>query len=62
MMGELDLKAFKIACGKRLSEEDAGITSALLCSKWEDEIRNQSWNPFVVKVVDGEEMVQPLVI
>ncbi|XP_066317295.1 factor of DNA methylation 1-like isoform X2 [Miscanthus floridulus] len=55
-MGELDLKAFGIACRKRLSKADAAVTSALLCSKWEEEIRNPNWYPFKVKVVDGKEM------
>jgi len=60
-MGELDLKAFRIACRKRLSKEDAEVTSALLRSKWEEEIRNPNWFPFKVIVVDGKEMVWPLI-
>jgi hypothetical protein len=60
-MGELDPKAFGIACRKRLSKADAAVTSALLCSKWEEEIRNPNWYPFKVKVVDGKEMVWPLI-
>ncbi|KAF8762198.1 hypothetical protein HU200_009748 [Digitaria exilis] len=55
-MGELDLKAFGIACRKRLSKEDAELTSSILCSKWEDEIRNPNWHPFRVVSVDGKEM------
>ncbi|XP_066310905.1 factor of DNA methylation 1-like [Miscanthus floridulus] len=55
-MGELDLKAFGIACRKRLSKEDAEVTAALLCSKWGEEIRNPNWYPFKVKVVDGKGM------
>nr|CAB3472427.1 unnamed protein product [Digitaria exilis] len=40
---------------KRLSEEDVeGIV--LLCSKWQDEIRNPNWHPFQFKVVDGKEV------
>jgi hypothetical protein len=58
-MGELDPKAFGIACRKRLSKEDAKVTSALLCSKLDAEIRNSNWYPFKVKVVDGKEMVWP---
>ena len=60
-MGELDLKAFRIACRKRLSKEDAEVTAALLCSKWGEEIRNPNWYPFKVKVVDGKGMVWPLI-
>lgn len=34
-MGEIDAKAFKIACEKRFSDDaDAEINSALNCSKW----------------------------
>jgi len=47
--------------GKRLSKEDAEVTAALLCSKWEEEIRNPSWYPFKVDVVDGKGMVWPLI-
>ncbi|WVZ72076.1 hypothetical protein U9M48_020591 [Paspalum notatum var. saurae] len=54
-MGELDLKAFSDACKKRLPEEDEEATS-ILCSKWEAEIRDPNWHPFVVRVVDGKEM------
>lgn len=61
-MGELDLKAFGIACKKRLPKEDAEVISATLCSKWQEEIRNPSWHPFKVKVVDGKEMVWPLIM
>jgi hypothetical protein len=60
-MGELDLKAFGIACGKKSSKEDAEVKYAMLCSKWEEEIRNPNWHPFRVKVVDGKEMVRPLI-
>jgi hypothetical protein len=60
-MGELDLKAFRIACKKMLSNEDAEVTSALLCSKSEEKIRNPSWYPFKFDVVDGKGMVWPLI-
>ena len=62
-MGELDPKAFGIACRKRLSKEDAKVTSALLCSKLDAEIRNPKWYPFIkVKVVDGKETLWPSLI
>ena len=62
-VGELDFNAFSIACRKGLSEEDIDATCAhlLLCSKWEEEIRNPNWHPFQVEMVDGKEMVQPLI-
>ncbi|CAL4977511.1 unnamed protein product [Urochloa decumbens] len=55
MMSELDHKVFRIFCRKKLSEEDAECTFALLCSQWEDEIRKPNWHPFQVIVVDGKE-------
>ena len=59
-MGELDLKAFGIACKKGLIKEDATVTS-LLCSKWEKQIRDPNWYPFKVIMVDGKETVWPLI-
>ncbi|KAK3164859.1 hypothetical protein QOZ80_1AG0025760 [Eleusine coracana subsp. coracana] len=55
-MGELDLEAFSKACRKKCSEEDAEVTAAFLCSKWEAEIKNPDWHPFRVVMVDGKEM------
>ncbi|KAF8780036.1 hypothetical protein HU200_002003 [Digitaria exilis] len=55
-MGELDPKAFRVACSKRLSKEDAEFTSAMLCSKLEAEIKDPNWHPFRVVCVDGKEM------
>ncbi|CAO2189257.1 unnamed protein product [Urochloa humidicola] len=54
-MGKLDDKAFKLACRKRLPEEDADVRCALLCSKWEEKIRNPNWHPFRVVMINGEE-------
>jgi hypothetical protein len=56
-MGELDPKAFSKACLKKCSEEDAEVTAAFLCSKWEVDIKNPDWHPFKVVMVDGKEMV-----
>ncbi|BAD68892.1 X1-like [Oryza sativa Japonica Group] len=54
-MGELDLEAFSKACRKMSSEEDAEITAAILCSKWQAEIKNPDWHPFRFVLVDGQE-------
>uniref|UniRef100_A0ACD5VJF9 Uncharacterized protein n=1 Tax=Avena sativa TaxID=4498 RepID=A0ACD5VJF9_AVESA len=50
-MGELDVEAFSNACRRNLSKEDAEVTAAILCSKWEAEIRNPEWHPFRVIMV-----------
>ncbi|PVH31533.1 hypothetical protein PAHAL_9G172700 [Panicum hallii] len=52
-MGELDQKAFLDACKEKTAEDDEEKL-ALLCSKWEDEIRQPEWHPFKVIQVDGE--------
>ncbi|KQK08773.1 factor of DNA methylation 1 [Brachypodium distachyon] len=54
-MGELDLKSFTVACKHKLSKQDAEVTAAILCSKWEAEIKNPEWHPFRVVMVDGKE-------
>ena len=53
-MGELDQKAFLAACKEKTAED---VKLALLCSKWEDEIRQPEWHPFKVINVDGEAKV-----
>ncbi|KAL5226852.1 hypothetical protein ABZP36_015117 [Zizania latifolia] len=55
IMGELDLEAVSNACRKKSSEEDPEVTAAILCSKWEAEIKNPDWHPFRVVLVDGQE-------
>lgn len=57
-MGELDLKAFSNACMQRLLDDNADFSAAVLCSKWEADIKNPEWHPFQVAMVDGKEMVQ----
>jgi hypothetical protein len=56
-MGDLDLKSFAIACKNKMSKEDAGVTASILCSKWEEEIKDPEWHPFKVIVDEGKEKV-----
>ena len=53
-MGELDQEAFVAACKEKIADD---VKLALLCSKWEDEIRQPEWHPFKVINVDGEAKV-----
>lgn len=55
-MGELDLKAFSNAWRQRPTKEGE-VTATILCSKWEAQIKNPSWYPFKVVMVDGKETV-----
>jgi hypothetical protein len=57
-MGDLDLKSFASACKHKMSKEDAEVTASILCSKWENEIKNPEWYPFKVIIDDsGKEKV-----
>jgi hypothetical protein len=56
-MGDIDSKAVAIACAKRLSKGKDNTEAAIICSEWDDEIRNPSWYPFRVVMVDGKETV-----
>ena len=56
-MGDLDLKSFAKACKGKMSEEDAEGTTSILCSTWEEEIKNPEWHPFKVIMVEGREKV-----
>ncbi|KAL6847823.1 hypothetical protein ACP4OV_021951 [Aristida adscensionis] len=53
-MGELDLKAFGNAC-RKLLKKDSDVAAAILCSKWQDEIKDPNWYPFRVAMIDGKE-------
>ncbi|CAO2179081.1 unnamed protein product [Urochloa humidicola] len=43
VVGQLDLKPFLNACRQRLSEGDAGLCAAELCSKWQAQIQNSKF-------------------
>jgi hypothetical protein len=57
-MGELNLKSFVVALKSKFSIEDAEVTAAILCSKWQAEIENLEWHPFRVVMVDGKKTVR----
>ncbi|CAL4943123.1 unnamed protein product [Urochloa decumbens] len=42
-MGELNQKAFHAACKERIAKDDFDVEFALICSKWEHEIRQPGW-------------------
>ncbi|CAN6310270.1 unnamed protein product [Urochloa humidicola] len=42
-MGELNQKAFHAACKGRIAKDDFDVEFALICSKWEHEIRQPGW-------------------
>lgn len=50
-MGELDKKAFLASCKEKTADE---LSLSILCSKWEDEIRQPEWHPFKVIDVGGQ--------
>ncbi|KAK8926494.1 hypothetical protein KSP39_PZI019038 [Platanthera zijinensis] len=54
-MGALNVNAFQSVCKERLSKEDADVKATMLCSEWEEHLRNPKWHPFkIIKVNDKE--------
>lgn len=45
-MGELDEKPFLNVCKKRFSEDEATVEAATLCSTWQENLKDSSWQPF----------------
>lgn len=52
-MGELDEKAFQIACRRKFAKGDADVKAAMFCSEWQEHLKNPDWHPFRV-ITDGD--------
>lgn len=53
MMGELDKKAFELACKQRFpKEEHAKIEN--IYSTWQENIKNVEWNPYKNAILNGQ--------
>ncbi|RZC89522.1 hypothetical protein C5167_027062 [Papaver somniferum] len=52
-MGEIDVKPFLEACKKKYSADEADIKASVICSNWQEALKDPSWFPFCnVKVGD----------
>ncbi|CAH2067945.1 unnamed protein product [Thlaspi arvense] len=45
-LGELDEKPFLKACEERFTGEEADMQHAMLCSKWQENLKDAGWHPF----------------
>ncbi|XP_010472874.1 PREDICTED: factor of DNA methylation 5-like isoform X3 [Camelina sativa] len=45
-VGELDEKPFMRACKQRFTAEEAAVQHAILCSKWQENLKDSAWHPF----------------
>ncbi|KAK3136829.1 hypothetical protein QOZ80_5BG0443090 [Eleusine coracana subsp. coracana] len=52
-MGELNEKAFKIACLQKLPPDEVGAACNQLYSSWQKQLNDLSWYPFKTVTVDG---------
>lgn len=58
-MGELDEKAFQLACKRKFAKGDADVKAAIFCSEWQENLKNPDWHPFKV-ITDGDKYVEIL--
>ncbi|XP_020274806.1 factor of DNA methylation 5-like [Asparagus officinalis] len=58
-MGELDEKAFQIACRRKFAKVDADIKAAVYCSEWQEHLKKPDWHPFKV-ITDGDKIQEVL--
>ncbi|XP_040992286.1 factor of DNA methylation 4-like [Juglans microcarpa x Juglans regia] len=52
-MGELDIKPFTTAAKRKFPKEEAAEKAMVLCSQWEDYLRDPSWHPFKIILDEG---------
>ncbi|XP_018823277.1 factor of DNA methylation 4-like isoform X3 [Juglans regia] len=52
-MGELDIKPFTTATKRKFPKEEAAEKAMVLCSQWEDYLRDPSWHPFKIILDEG---------
>lgn len=52
-MGELDTKPFTTATKRKFPKEEAAKKAMVLCSQWEEYLRDPSWHPFKIIVDEG---------
>lgn len=58
-MGEIDEKAFHIACKRKFAKADADTNAALFCSEWQEHLKDPKWHPFKV-ITDGDKSQEVL--
>ncbi|CAK9188250.1 unnamed protein product [Ilex paraguariensis] len=52
-IGELDNKPFHDFAKRKFSKKEADEKAVELCSQWEDYLRDPSWHPFKVVMIEG---------
>ncbi|KAJ6768033.1 PROTEIN INVOLVED IN DE NOVO 2-RELATED [Salix koriyanagi] len=53
-MGELDSKPFLEAMKRKYNNEEAEERASVICSLWEEYLKDPDWHPFKVIMVDGK--------
>ncbi|KAK8662437.1 hypothetical protein V6N13_092011 [Hibiscus sabdariffa] len=58
-MGDINHKAFEVACLQKFPNEDWRETCAKLCSLWQQNVQDPKWHPF--KIIDIEGKLQRVI-
>ncbi|XP_023919586.2 factor of DNA methylation 1 isoform X2 [Quercus suber] len=53
-MGEIDQKAFQDACKERFHIEEANLQASMLCSLWQENLKDPGWHPFKIVHINGD--------